>query len=133
MRIYRSIRWRRFFLFITSFLICSPLAFASTLKEKSNLNREKEAIYIEDFTQEPVILNAKKQVPIYLSPQRKRSIGQLRKGKKVSVIAILKGQFFIKGMALHGQVKGWITELALEELDKSFSDNLRQLHKRKKL
>ena len=117
MRIYRSIRWRRFFLFITSFLICSPLAFASTLKEKSNLNREKEAIYIEDFTQEPVILNAKKQVPIYLSPQRKRSIGQLRKGKKVSVIAILKGQFFIKGMALHGQVKGWITELALEELE----------------
>ena len=130
MRIYRSIRWRRFFLFITSFLICSPLAFASTLKEKSNLNREKEAIYIEDFTQEPVILNAKKQVPIYLSPQRKRSIGQLRKGKSQRNSNI-EGPIFIKGMALHGQVKGWITELALEELDKSFSDNLRQLHKRK--
>ena len=46
---------------------------------------------------------------------------------------MLKGQFFIKGMALHGQVKGWITELALEELNKSFSDNLRLLHKRKKI
>ena len=133
MRIYRSIRWKRLFIIITSFLICSPLAFASTLKEKSNLNREKGAIYIEDFTQEPVILLAKKQVPIFVSPQRKRSIGQLRKGKKVSVIAMLKGQFFIKGMALHGQVKGWITELALEELNKSFSDNLRLLHKRKKI
>ena len=133
MWIYRSIRGKRFLIFITYFLICSSFAIALIPKEKSNLNREKGAIYLEDFTEEPVILMAQKQVPIYLSPQRKRSIGQLRKGKKVSVIAILKGQFFIKGMALHGQVKGWITELALEELDKSFSDNLRQLHKEKKL
>ena len=104
MRIYRSIRWRRFFLFITSFLICSPLAFASTLKEKSNLNREKGAIYLEDFTEEPIILMALKQVPIYVSPQGKRSVGQLRKGKKVTVIAVLNNQFLIKGLAFLGHV-----------------------------
>lgn len=133
MMIYRSIRWRRFILFITSIFICSPLAFASTLKEKSNLNREKGAIYLEDFAEEPIILMALKQVPIYVSPQGKRSVGQLRKGKKVTVIAVLNNQFLIKGLALHGQVKGWVTKLALEKLDKRFSDNLRILSKRKKI
>ena len=46
---------------------------------------------------------------------------------------MLNNQFFIKGLALHGQVKGWITQLALEKLDKTFSDNLRILSKRKKI
>ena len=100
-------------MFITSIFICSPLAFASTLKEKSNLNREKGAIYLEDFTQEPVILMAQKQVPIYVSPQGKRSVGQLRKGKKITVIAVLDNQFLIKGLALHGQVTVSYTHLTL--------------------
>jgi len=133
MWIYRSIRGKRFFIFITYFLICSSFAIALIPKEKSNLNREKGAIYLEDFTEEPVILMAQKQVPIFVSPQGKRSVGQLRKGKKVTVIAVLNNQFLIKGLALHGQVKGWVTQLALEKLDKTFSDNLRILSKRKKI
>ena len=133
MRIYRSIRGKRFFIFITYFLICSSFAIAFIPKNKSNLNREKGAIYLEDFTEEPVILMAQKQVPIYVSPQGKRAVGQLKKGKKVTVIAVLNNQFFIKGLALHGQVKGWITQLALDKLDKTFSDNLRVLSKRKKI
>ena len=64
-------------------------------KNKSNLNREKGAIYLEDFTEEPVILMAQKQVPIYVSPQGKRAVGQLKKGKKVTVIAVFNNQFFI--------------------------------------
>ena len=133
MWIYRSIRGKRFLIFITYFLICSSFAIALIPKEKSNLNREKGAIYLEDFTEEPVILMAQKQVLLYVSPQGKRSVGQLRKGKKVTVIAVLNNQFLIKGLALHGQVKGWVTQLALEKLDKTFSDNLRILSKRKKI
>ena len=133
MWIYRSIRGKRFLIFISYFLICSSFAIALIPKEKSNLNREKGAIYLEDFTEEPVILMAPKQVPIYGSPQGKRSVGQLRKGKKVTIIAVLNNQFLIKGLALHGQVKGWVTQLALEKLDKTFSDNLRILSKRKKI
>ena len=133
MWIYRSIRGKRFLIFITYFLICSSFAIALIPKEKSNLNREKGAIYLEDFTEEPVILMALRQVPIYVSPHGKRSVGQLRKGKKVTIIAVLNNQFLIKGLALHGQVKGWVTQLALEKLDKTFSDNLRILYKRKKI
>ena len=133
MWIYRSIRGKRFLIFISYFLICSSFAIALIPKEKSNLNREKGAIYLEDFTEEPVILMAQKQVPICVRPQGKRSVGQLRKGKKVTVIAVLNNQFLIKGLALHGQVKGWVTQLALEKLDKTFSDNLRILSKRKKI
>ena len=133
MWIYRSIRGKRFLIFITYFLICSSFAIALIPKEKSNLNREKGAIYLEDFTEEPVILMALRQVPIYVSPHGKRSVGQLRKGKKVTIIAVLNNQFLIKGLALHGQVKGWVTQLALEKLDKTFSDNLRILSKRKKI
>ena len=133
MWIYRSIRGKRFLIFISYFLICSSFAIAFMPKEKSNLNREKGAIYLEDFTEEPVTLMAQKQVPIYVSPQGKRSVGQLRKGKKVTVIAVLNNHFLIKGLALHGQVKGWVTQLALEKLDKTFSDNLRILSKRKKI
>ena len=96
MRIYRSIRGKRFFIFITYFLICSSFAIALMPKNKSNLNREKGAIYLEDFTEEPVILMAQKQVPIYVSPQGKRAVGQLKKGEKVTVIAVLIINFLSK-------------------------------------
>ena len=42
-------------------------------------------------------------------------------------------QYLIRGMALHGQVKGWIFPSALQGLDKKFSDKLRTLYERKKI
>ncbi|MBE06262.1 MAG: hypothetical protein CMO37_03065 [Verrucomicrobiaceae bacterium] len=102
-------------------------------RNKSNLKREPGAIYLEDFSEDKVELLAIKQEPIYVSPQRKRAIGQLRKGKKVTLIAMTNKQYLIRGMALHGQVKGWIPPSALQELNKDFSDKLRALYERKKV
>ena len=102
-------------------------------RNKSNLKREPGAIYLEDFSKEKVELLAIKQDPIYVSSQRKRAIGQLRRGKKVTLIAITDKQYLIRGMALHGQVKGWILPSALQGLDKNFSDKLRTLYERKKI
>ena len=102
-------------------------------RNKSNLKREPGAIYLEDFSEDKVELLAIKQEPIYVSPQRKKAIGQLRKGKKVTLIAMTNKQYLIRGMALHGQVKGWIPPSALQELNKDFSDKLRALYERKKV
>ena len=133
MRIYRSIKGGRFFLFLLLFSICPILAYSITSDKKTNLIRERGAIYLEDFSDNKIELLALKQVPIYVSPQKKRSIGQLKKGKSVTLIATKEDQFLIRGMALHGQVKGWIPSLALQKLDKKFSDNLLLLSKRKKI
>tara|TARA_B100001105_G_scaffold54451_1_gene41356 strand:- start:697 stop:1389 length:693 start_codon:yes stop_codon:yes gene_type:complete len=102
-------------------------------RNKSNLKREPGAIYLEDFSEDKVELLAIKQEPIYVSPQRKKAIGQLRKGKKVTLIAMINKQYLIRGMALHGQVKGWIFPSALQGLNKDFSDKLHALYERKKV
>lgn len=109
------------------------LSGAAPSRSKSNLNREPEAIYLEDFTEDKVELFAIKQDPIYLSTQRKRALGQLKKGKKVTVLAMTEKQYLIRGMALHGQVKGWILPSALNPLNKKFAANLQVLYERQKI
>lgn len=101
--------------------------------EKSNLSREPGAMYLEDFVDERVELLAVHEVPIYATAQRRRAVGTLKKGGKVEVLAMTDKQYKIRGMALHGQVKGWVLPEALSSLDEEFIANLRALFERHKI
>ena len=115
-------------------IIFSPTgADAQLRREKSNLSREVGAIYLEDFTDERVELVAIHQVPIYSTAEKRGSVGHLKKGGKVEVLAMKAKLYQIRGMALHGQVKGWVTPKALDSLDKKFIANLRALYERQKV
>ena len=115
---------------LTSF---APRSEAATGRGKSSLSREPGAIYFEDFTEKRVELLAIRQDPIYATAQRKRALGMLKKAKKVIVLAMTEKQYLIRGMALHGQVKGWVFPSSLASLDKDFVANLRALYERQKI
>ena len=108
MRHYRSRASTQLIILLLGTYLWPTISESIPSRNKSNLKREPGAIYLEDFSEEKVELLAIKQEPIYVSSQRKRAIGQLRRGKKVTLIAITDKQYLIRGMALHGQVKGWI-------------------------
>ena len=133
MRHYRSRASTQLIILLLGTYLWPTISESIPSRNKSNLKRAPGAIYLEDFSEEKVELLAIKQEPIYVSSQRKRAIGQLRRGKKVTLIAITDKQYLIRGMALHGQVKGWILPSALQGLDKNFSDKLRTLYERKKI
>lgn len=133
MRHYRSRASTHLIILLLGSCLWPTISESIPSRNKSNLKREPGAIYLEDFSEDKVELLAIKQEPIYVSPQRKRAIGQLRKGKKVTLIAMTNKQYLIRGMALHGQVKGWIFPNALQGLNKDFSDKLHALYERKKV
>ena len=121
---------------LSGMLVISALsseAVASTQRGKSALSREPGAIYFEDFTDKRVELLAIRQDPIYATAQRKRALGVLKKSRKVTVLAMTDKQYMIRGMALHGQVKGWVFPSSLASLDKEFVANLRALYERQKV
>ncbi len=107
-----------------------PADAAPRTGQKSNLSREPGAIYLEDFADERVQLLALHEVPIYATAQRQRAVGTLKKGRKVELLAMTDKQYQIRGMALHGQVKGWVPPAALASLDKDFVANLRAMYDR---
>ena len=133
MRHYRSRASTHLIILLLGSCLWPTISESIPSRNKSNLKREPGAIYLEDFSEDKVELLAIKQEPIYVSPQRKKAIGQLRKGKKVTLIAMINKQYLIRGMALHGQVKGWIFPSALQGLNKDFSDKLHALYERKKV
>ena len=133
MRHYRSRASTHLIILLLGSCLWPTISESIPSRNKSNLKREPGAIYLEDFSEDKVELLAIKQEPIYVSPQRKKAIGQLRKGKKVTLIAMINKQYLIRGMALHGQVKGWIFPSALQWLNKDFSDKLHALYERKKV
>lgn len=133
MRHYRSRASTHLIILLLGTCLWPTISESIPSRNKSNLKREPGAIYLEDFSEDKVELLAIKQEPIYVSPQRKKAIGQLRKGKKVTLIAMINKQYLIRGMALHGQVKGWIFPSALQGLNKDFSDKLHALYERKKV
>ncbi len=103
------------------------------LPERSNLSREIGAIYFEDLTDQRVELLALEAVPIRDSLHGRRSVGTLKKGGTVHVLAMSDRMFQIRGMALHGQVKGWVPHAALESTEPGFMDKMHALHERKQL
>lgn len=99
----------------------------------AQLSRERGAIYFEDYLDEKVERLATKQVPIYSTAQARSSVGQLKKGGKVEVLAMTDKLVQIRGMALHGQVKGWVHPAALTELGDEFVKNIHALEERRKI
>ena len=123
---------------LTTFAASCILLFTSSLKaqlidrdkEKSNLSREPGAIYFEDFLKEPVRLHVLKEVPIYATAERKRAVGTLKAPRAVEVLAMTDKGYRVRGLALHGQVAGWVLASELDSEDPEFAINLRKLYER---
>lgn len=115
-------------------LFAPPLLHADLLdREKSNLSREPGAIYLEDFLDKPVKMRVMKEVPIYATAERKRALGTLKAPRYVDVLAMNETGYRVRGMALHGQVAGWVLAAEVMSEDKNLAANLRKMYERQKV
>ena len=99
------------------------------------LPREKGAIYLEDFFEQPYRLRVLADAPIYFNADLARFLGTLTRGGLVELQAIndKEGLLRVKGLARQGQVVGWVEARYLSALDPAFVTGLRRSIERRRL
>lgn len=99
------------------------------------LPREKGAIYLEDFFEQPYRLRVLGDAPIYFNSDLARFLGTLTRGRLVELQAIndKDGRLRVKGDAHQGQVVGWVEARYLSALDPAFVVGLRRSLERRRL
>jgi outer membrane protein assembly factor BamE (lipoprotein component of BamABCDE complex) len=100
--------------------------------KKSSLTREKGAIYVEDFTTEPLKLRVKAPAPVYSSLQGQRSLGVLVPDQLATLVAFSDKACRVRSRAAHGDVVGWVGINYLESKDPEFFDRLKKIADRQK-
>ena len=112
------------------FLLALPAAFAL-----EGLPREKGAIYLEDFFEQPYRLRVLADAPIYFNSDLARFLGTLTRGRLVELQAVndKDGLLRVKGLAKQGQVVGWVEARYVSPLDPAFVVGLRRSVERRRL
>lgn len=105
-------------------LLCAPKAGFAL----EGLPREKGAIYLEDFFEQPYRLRVLTDAAIYFNSDLARFLGTLTRGRLVELQAIndKDGLLRVKGLAKQGQVVGWVEARYLSALDPAFVIGLRR-------
>ncbi len=99
------------------------------------LPREKGAIYLEDFFEQPYRLRVLADAPIYFNADLARFLGTLTRGRLVELQAVndKEGLLRVKGLARQGQVVGWVEARYVSPLDPAFVVGLRRSIERRRL
>lgn len=105
-----------------------PWFLAAARAELPGLTRERGAIYLEDFFEQPYRLRVLQDAAIYYNSDLARFLGTLRHGQLVELQAIndKRGLLRVRGQAEQGQVIGWIEAKYLSALDPDFVVGLRR-------
>ena len=92
------------------------------------LPRERDAIYLEDFLDQPYRLRVLQDAAVFYNPDLARYLGTLRRGQLVELQAIddKQGLLRVKGQAGQGQVAGWLEAKYVTALDPAFVVGLRR-------
>ncbi len=122
-------------------MLCSVLAACLSLLAPTagfalgGLPREKGAIYLEDFFEQPYRLRVLADAPIYFNSDLARFLGTLTRGRLVELQAIndKDGRLRVRGDAHQGQVVGWVEARYLSALDPAFVVGLRHSIERRRL
>lgn len=115
--------------------LCAALLASPFLHGAEGLPREKGAIYLEDFFEQPYRLRVLADAPIYFNADLGRFLGTLRRGQLVELQAVNdgRGRLRIKGLAKQGQVVGWVEAKNLTALDPAFIAGLRRSAERREI
>lgn len=90
------------------------------------LPRERGALYMEDFLDQPYRLKVLAPGPIYFNADQARFLGTMRAGQLVELQALNENATLcrVRGQAMQGQVAGWIDARFLSPIDPAFVDGL---------
>jgi hypothetical protein len=111
-------------------LVMNPAAAAEDARDredwqKSRLQREPGAHYLEDFYGGPTIrLKTGNQTLAYYTPKMERYLGTLKPLREVELLAISRQGLRVRGIAQQGQIAGWVRPDSLEQLEPEFVENL---------
>ena len=92
----------------------------------SSLSRERGAVYVEDFTDEPVRLTLPAPATAFADPSARRRLGQLLGGQKVDLIAFTEKACRVRGRAAHDTIVGWVGLKYLQSDDPQLFERLQQ-------
>ena len=83
------------------------------------LPRERGALYLEDFLDQPYRLKVLAPGPIYFNADQARFLGTMRAGQLVELQAVSENGALcrVRGQAMQGQVAGWIDARFLSPID----------------
>jgi SH3-like domain-containing protein len=102
-----------------------------SLGAASNLQREPGSIYLEDLAIKPVKLTTIGETPVSTKPVDGRYLGTIRKGSPIELVAILDGQFRVRGQAQQGGVVGWVDQKLVQAVKPEFLASVQKNAKRK--
>ncbi|MEM0895995.1 MAG: hypothetical protein AAGJ79_03845 [Verrucomicrobiota bacterium] len=111
-------------------VFCGASMAYADLPPRSNLSREPDAVYVEDFLEDEVTLKVVGDFTIFRSLQAERTFGKTKTGESAVLLAMSDKAFRVRTKAHHGQVAGWASIKAFEGPDKEFITNLRKTYER---
>lgn len=107
-------------------LLLLALPLPAQLPRPSSLSRERGAVYVEDFTDEPVRLTLPAPATAFADPSARRRLGQLLGGQKVDLIAFTEKACRVRGRAAHDTIVGWVGLKFLQSDDPQLFERLQQ-------
>lgn len=121
---------RHFVLLLLAGWLWLPLASA---QQKSGLNQEPGAIYVEELTDKKITLYVPEAVPVYSDLRGKRSIGMLIPDQEVTLVAFSDKACRVRARATHGEIVGWVGMRQLRAKDPQLFDRLKKAAERQAL
>jgi hypothetical protein len=111
-------------------LLAIPVASPAALR--SNLTREKGAIYVEDFSDTVIKLRVKAAAPVFNNLQGERSLGVLVPDQLATLVAFSEKACRVRARAGHGDVVGWVGTGFLESKDPDLFDKMKRVAERQR-
>ncbi len=98
----------------------------------SSLSRETGAVYLDDLFDKPIRLEVLKPAPIFSDLSGRRSLGTLLAGQTVTLDAISKRAYRVRGRAKQGGVVGWVGPAFLKAPTDDFHASITKLYERQR-
>jgi len=92
----------------------------------SSLTRERGAVYVEDFTADPIRLQLRQPAPAYADLAARRLLGQFLGNQSVDLIAFTDKACRVRGRAAHDTIVAWVGLAYLEPRNPELFNQLRQ-------
>jgi hypothetical protein len=99
-------------------------------KDRSTLNREAGAVYLEGLINREIKVRVTQAAPVYANLTGERWLGNLFPNQEVVLLAVGEKAYRVRGQAKQGQVAGWIGKAMVEGVAPGLEENLAKLHER---
>ncbi|MEX2578125.1 MAG: hypothetical protein WD342_03625 [Verrucomicrobiales bacterium] len=99
-------------------------------RTRSQLAKEKGAIYLEEMVEPEVVVRVTDPVAAYSTLNADRHLGTLVPNQNAVLLAVSEKAYRVRARAKQGQIAGWVSKSAVTGLPEDFEANLREYYER---